>query len=101
VAKLSAHGTELARATTIRLIESSLEPGETYSVRTERTLMSDGKVLLKQTFLDESGKVKHTAGWKVTGQIKKEQFKDKDLATEMWLQIYRTKGWDVVDSRGK
>lgn len=92
MAKLSAHGQELARAS----FERETPPHETGVSweRVERTLHSDMKVLEKRTVkfrpsaYDPVGE-RHDWGWKLRGKCKPE------LTPAMWVAHYRAKGWTV------
>lgn len=91
MAKLSAYGrTELASATTTRPVTN--EPGR--QVREERRFMSDGTCLKKYTWLNATGRVDHTTGWKKYGRnVMEDDFGRKAL--DHWCGVYQAKGWDV------
>lgn len=93
MAKLSAHGAELARAT----MEKETPDGElTTWERVERTFMADTMTLEKRTVRfrpvnswDPPGGRLHTWGWKLRGKVK------AGFTLDVWTESYRNRGWTV------
>ncbi len=79
MAKLSAHGQELARMEKADTLSSGT------SVVSTKVLMADGVVLAKSTFLKTDGKVDFSDGWKRSGRSKYD--------APVWVTMYQQLGW--------
>ena len=103
MAKISAGGRrELRRMSIWRRYKP---PEYDYDMRVERILCSDGKILEKRTFKyhqpDPDMRRSHSTGWTVYGKLKgglppAEQFHEREMKIEQWVETYESNGWERV-----
>lgn len=98
MAKLSARGrTELARVTKTEPRSGGFTEDDLGSVRVDLTLMSDGVVLTKTTWLKPDGKKDFDTGWKVKAKLTptaRKQLRSEQQATvDRWVGQYEARGY--------
>jgi hypothetical protein len=83
VAKLAARG----RAEVYR-VHLHREPAQGRPYDVTRTLMSDGNILEKITFMSADNRIDRITGWTVRAKLEKSE------TAEQWLSKYMSKNWE-------